>query len=73
MEENIILFKSITFWVFEWKKKSKYLHLFLLQSSFFLETASYFYFFVGFKKTIMSVIAEVFINNSTLNCAAMLQ
>lgn len=51
--------------------KSKDLHLFLLQSSFFWK--HHLLFFVAFKKTAMSGIAEVFPNSSTLNCAAMLQ
>lgn len=53
--------------------QSKKSYIYFYCRVIFLEKAFYFKFFVGcFKKTAMSVIAEVYTNNSTLNCAAML-
>lgn len=49
------------------------IYIYFYYRAVFSESTILLLFFVAFKKTAMSGIAEVFPNNSTLNCAAMLQ
>jgi len=71
MQERIILSHLFHFEVENSIFQSQKSYIYFYYRTVFLETTFYFWFFVGcFKKTAMSVIAEVYTNDS--NCAAML-